>query len=877
MAKMIQLSIDGREISVEEGSTIIEAAEKAGIRIPTLCYHKKLLPFGACRICVVEVEQMKGRLIPSCSTPVSEGMVVKTSTEEVVKTRKTILELLLVHHPLDCPICDKAGECKLQDLVYEYGVDSNRFSDRKFAYEVDYRTPLIERNMNRCILCGMCIRVCEEIVGVGEHSFVNRGFRTKVSTDFDRPMNCEFCGQCINICPVGALNDRLFKFKARVWNLKRVHTICSYCSTGCTLTLDIKDGKILRVRGDDEKGANQGDLCVKGRFGFQYVTSPNRLTNPLLRKDNNLVEISWDDAFKIISERFREIKEKYGSNAIGGICSARLTNEEIYLFQKFMRTVIGTNNVDHSGGYTHKGFEVLGNYLGYPATTSSLKDIRNADTIFLVRSNLSETHPVIGMRVNLTVLRDEAKLIVASPQNIKFRRFATDYLKHRVGTEVALINGMIALILKEGLADKEFLNKNTEGLEELENSLTECTPEWVEKITGVEKGLLIKAAKTFATGKRGVIIISTGLGVSIGDEKIVQAAVNLALITGNLGKEGCGIVLLGEKNNSQGAVDMGALPGFLPGYQSLSDNLVREKFEQVWGKRLSSTPGLNALEMLEVGRVKALYLAGENPLISYPGQEQTRKALEGLEFLLVQDLFLTATAKFAHVILPAKSFAEKTGTYTSSERRIQRLSNALSGLGSVKSDLEIITQLGERLDSAFKGNIDLWEEIRRLVPFYQSVDLNKLGDDGIQWPCNLENQMGMPRLYEKGFPKGKVKLIPVIYEDLVEAFDREYPFILLTGSSQFHSGTLSVQASALNQVYPEGYIEMNERDVAERGLREDDSVIIKSRHGEFTAKVKISKKQSEGTIFVPYHFENLPVNVLTDRSMKYVRVKLERC
>lgn len=877
MAKMIHVTIDGKEIAVEEDTTIIEAAEKGGIRIPTLCYHKKLLPFGACRICIVEVEQMKGRLIPSCSTPVTEGMVINTHTELVIKTRKTTLELLLIHHPLDCPICDKAGECDLQNLVYEYGVDGNRFKDKKFEYQVDYVTPLVERNVNRCVLCGMCVRVCDEIVGVGEHSFVNRGFRTKISTDFDRPMDCEFCGQCINICPVGALNDRLFKFKSRVWDLTNVDTICSYCSTGCTLTLGMKNGKILRVRGDDEKGINKGDLCIKGRFGFQYVESPLRLSTPLVRKGDTLVEASWDEALKTVAEKFREIKKKQGSEAIGGICSARLTNEEVYLFQKFLRSVIGTNNVDHSGGYAHTGLEVMGKSLGYLASTNSLSDIRNADTIFLVRSNLSETHPVVGMRVNVAVKRDNAKLIVASPRNIKFRRFASAFLSHKVGTEVALINGMIAVILKEGLADKEYLSRRADGLEEFEKSVAGCTPEWVEKITGIKQNLLIKAARTFAAGKKAVIIISAGLGLPVGDEKIVRAALNLALITGNLGKEGAGIAVLGEKSNSQGAIDMGALPAYLPGHQNLLDSAIREKFEKAWGEKLSSRAGLGALEMLQEGKLKALYLAGENPLITHPGQNQTRKALAGLEFLVVQDLFLTPTAKLAHVVLPALSFAEKEGTYTNSERRVQRIRKALIGPGTAKSDLEIIQRLGEKMDFTLQGIREIWKEIIEIVPIYQCIDYIKLGDTGTQWPCNLENPQGTHRLYEQEFPKGKVRLMPVAYEDEIEADGSDYPFILLTDSAQFHSGTLSPQASALTQVCPEGYVEMNGKDAAGKGLKDDDAVVVKSRHGEVRAKVKMSRKQPEGVIFIPYHFENVPVNALTDRSMKYVRVNVERC
>jgi len=424
---MISLTIDDREIEVADGSTILEAAEAAGVFIPTFCYHKRLMPFGACRMCVVEVEQMKGRLVPSCSTPAANGMVVNTNTPAVRSARKTLLELLLVHHPLDCPVCDKGGECKLQDLVYEYEVSSNRFLDRKFSQPAETASHLIERNVNRCVLCGMCARVCEEMVGVAEISFVNRGFKTRIGTDFDRVLDCEFCGECVNICPVGALTDKLFKYKARSWELARTDTVCSYCSTGCTITLGVKNNRIYRVIGDDSIGANRGSLCAKGRFGYGYVSSPERMNSPLVRKGaEGLVRATWEEALAKIAEGLSAAKQKYGPDAIGGICSDRMTNEEAYLFQKFLRAVVGTNNIDHAGGYSYSGLmKGLKPALGMTAGTATLNDIRNADTIFILRSHLSETHPVVGYQVTMAVKRDERKLVVASERAIKHSRLAS--------------------------------------------------------------------------------------------------------------------------------------------------------------------------------------------------------------------------------------------------------------------------------------------------------------------------------------------------------------------------------------------------------------------------------------------------------------------
>ncbi len=449
---MIRLTIDQKEVHVPEGTTILEAAAQAGIRIPTLCYHEKLLPFGACRICVVEVEQMKGRLTPSCSTPVTEGMVVRTSTEQITMARKTVLELLLIHHPLDCPFCDKGGECQLQDLVYEYGIAHNRYKDKKSAHPIDYVSPLVERNTNRCVLCGMCVRVCDEVVGASELSMVNRGIRTKVTTDFDRPLNCEFCGECENICPVGALTDRLFKFKARAWEVHNVSTICSFCSTGCALQLSIKNGQIVRALGADAGAANQGSLCIKGRFGYGYVMSPERITQPLVRKNGTLVAATWDEALQAVAEGFKGIKATDGPDAIAGLCSARLTNEEAYLFQKFMRVVIGTNQIDNSGGYAHQGFSHgLRDAFGDAVVLPALKDLKDSDTFLVIRSNVSETHPVVGYRVNAAVKQNDAQLIVADPRRIKLARFASSYLAHKPGTEITLLNGIAQIILQEGL------------------------------------------------------------------------------------------------------------------------------------------------------------------------------------------------------------------------------------------------------------------------------------------------------------------------------------------------------------------------------------------------------------------------------------------
>ena len=878
---MVSLTIDEREVEIEEGSTILEAAQKAGILIPTFCYNRNLLPFGACRLCVVEVEQMKGRFVPSCSTPATNGMVVHTNTPEIRNARKTLLELLLVHHPLDCPVCDKGGECQLQNLAYEYEVTGNRFQDKKFEYPVDYYSPLVERNTNRCVLCGMCARVCDEVVGVSAISFVNRGFSTVIGTNFERVLNCEFCGECVNICPVGALTDKLFKYKARSWELEKVNTICSYCSTGCTLTLGVKGNRIYRIIGDDTIGVTKGSLCSKGRFGYQYITSPERMNSPLVKgEDGELVRATWEEALEKVAQGFKEVKLKHGSESIGGICSGRLTNEEVYLFQKLMRAALGTNNIDHAGGFSYSGLlKGFKSSLGYAANDITLTDVRRADVIFIIRSDLSETHPVVGYQVNMAVKRDESRLIVASNKTIKLNILAAISLIHKPNREIALLNGLIQTIISEDLYDREFVSSSTEGFEQLKAQVARYSGDYLEKITGVKEDKIREAARILSQGKRVCILLSSGLGIISDDEKLAQAAANLALLIGMVGREGSGIGFLGEKCNSQGTLDMGALPHLLPGFKEVSDEKGRNTFEEAWKASIPSQPGKSAFEMLtaaEKGEINALYLVGENPVVAYPDATQTRRALESLDFLVVQDLFLTPTAKCADVVLPVASFAEKSGTYTNFERRIQMLNCGLNRLEGVKTDLEIFKELSHKMGYEMTASMpeEVMREISALVPLYAGINYSQISEGGIKWGSPDGGKESS--LYDKGFSKVKARFVPVDIDDAVQELDREYPLLLTTGSVLFHSGSLSSKSPELNQVSPGGWMAMNPEDAGNYQLTDGQSVLLRSPRGEITVKVKINKKQTKGTVFVPYHFESQPVNTLTSKDLHPTFVEIRK-
>lgn len=875
---MVTVTIDGVQVIVPRGTMILQAAEKAGIKIPTLCHNKRLNPFGACRLCVVQQKGRRG-LMPACFNPVRNGMEILTNTPEVIKARKIQLQLILITHPLDCPVCDAGGQCQLQNLVYEYGVNSNPYKSEKANLPPDHVSAFIERNTNRCILCGMCVRICDEVVGANELSFLNRGFKTKIGTDFDRPLNCEFCGQCVSVCPVGALNDRTFLHKARVWDLKETNTTCAYCGVGCTLTVGTRDNRILRVRADEDLGVNQGNLCVKGRFGWEYVHSPERLTSPLIKKEGAFVKASWEEAIGLVVQRFKAIREEKGGADLAGLCSSRLSNEELYLFQKFMRGVLGTNHLDHSGGYSYAAHLALRESLGYAAATNSINEIHKADVIVALRSDLSETHPVIKSEVVLACKRRKARLIVVNSRKIYLNKFSALNLLLKPGTEVALVNGMMQVILKEGLANEEFINSRTEGVEALKRSLENYQPEKVEALTGVAAESIAEAARLYAKAPKGVILISTGSASGRRDAALAHAAGNLALLTGQIGKEGAGIFILGEKNNAQGALDMGVTPGLLPGYANLQDPAERGRFEKGWKMSIPPQPGMGALSILqaaEEGKIRGLYIVGENPLVTYPDSARTKKALAAVDFLVVQDLFLTETASLAKVVLPAATFAEKEGTFTNVERRVQRVRAALLPLGQARPDLWIFQEIAETWGASLgKASAkEVMQEVRSLVQLYGGMDYARLDSLGVQWPCPSLDHPGTPILYEKDFPRGKGKFIPAEFEEV--PVGTEFPWSLITGPTMIHSGSLSAMSPGLSRLLGESYVKIHPSDASKLDLAESQKVVLESKRGKINVRVSISGREAPGVLFVPYHFFSGGGHQLTGWDLGMTRVKVEK-
>jgi NADH-quinone oxidoreductase subunit G len=843
--QMIKLKIDEIEIEVEKGKTILEAAQSAGIRIPSLCHDHRLIPFGACRLCVVQ-QKGKPELLPSCFTPARNGMEITTQSPRISESRRLQLQLILLNHPMICPRCEKEGECDLQNLIYEYGVEETRYPWEPMISPADDRSLLLQRDSNKCILCGRCARICDEIQGMGELSFTRRGIKTAIDTDFHRPIQCEFCGQCMDTCPVGAITSDRFDYTAKSWELMETTTPCPYCGCGCLLTMGSKDGEVKRVFSDHDGGPSDGNLCVKGRFGWDFVDHPERIKTPLLRVNGAFKEASWEEALRHVAQELETIKDQYGSGAIAGMASSRLTNEEYYLFQKLFREAIGTDQIGYGGGSAYRGLtEGLAKTLGMAASTNSIQEIRKGDCILVIGVDPAATHPIIRNEIHLAIRRNRAQLIVLGSHDIGLTR-ATQIspmfhpsmtLVDKPGMEVSLLNAMIGTILREGLEDKGFIAEKTQGIEELKKKMATSPTskdEWLGIFPEAKKAEIEKAARAFAQAKKAMILIGSGLWSHIPPKEIAIAASNLALITGHLGKESSGILFLLDKCNAQGAIDIG--DGAKGGGWGLKD----------------------LIQMAEEGKVRAVYMVGENPLIAYPNTERLKKAIENLPCLVVQDLFMTETAKMAHVVLPASAFVEKSGTYTNLERRVQKLNPLRPPRNQSKPDFEIFLSLLRLLECPVPGETPeaVFEEICRQIPHYRGIQ------DGGQWPNNT------PYLYSDGFPNGKAKLIPV-EKASAPLIPEGYPFQLIQRPSLFQSGLLSAKSDALKMVSEKPYLEINLEDARALNIEEEEVIQVSTHEGRsLRMKVKLSSKPAPGVIITPY-----PCPIIDEAGVTPVKVE----
>ncbi|MCL5986102.1 MAG: formate dehydrogenase subunit alpha [Actinobacteria bacterium] len=869
----ITLNINGQKVSADAGSTVFQAAKKAGKYIPHLCYDEDMEPYGACRLCIVEIEGYRG-MPTSCTTPATDGMVVRTETEDINRVRKATVELLISNHPSDCLSCTSNQRCDLQKVAAYLGINQIRLRREINEIPKDNSNPYFTRDLSKCILCAKCVRACDEIRGVSCIDIAFRGFESFISTFNNRPIlesTCETCGECIRRCPTGALYP---KFEV-LPPTDQVETVCPYCGCGCGIVLGVRNNKVVSVAGNGENPVNKGCLCVKGRFGLDFVNAEDRLTDPLIKKDGTFVKVSWDEALNLISSRIKDTKEKYGADSIAGLSSAKCTNEENYVFQKFMRAAIRTNNVDHCARLCHASTVAgLANAYGSGAMTNSIHELEFANCILVTGSNTTEAHPIIALRIKDAVRKNNAKLIVADPRKIDLTRFAYIHLQHRPGTDVALFNGIMNVIFAEDLLDKQFIESRTENIEEARSVIKQYTPELVEKITGVPAPDIIEAAMTYAKAQNASIVYSMGITQHTTGTDNVLALANLAMLTGNIGRKGTGVNPLRGQNNVQGSCDMGALPNLLPGYQSVSDAAARARFEKRWGVALPDKPGLTVVEIMhriEEGAIKLLYIMGENPALSDPNINRTRKALENVDFLVVQDVFMTETAEYADVVLPGVTFAEKDGTFTNTERRVQQIKKALTPPGEAREDWEIICEVSKRVgyEMNYSDADEILDEIASLTPIYGGITFRRLTCEGIQWPCPDEEHPGTVFLHEKEFNRGRGKFHPTPFREAAELPDEEYPFLLTTGRylHQYHTGTLSRRSPGLDLICPAGTFEINPSDAKLLGIEQDDMVEVESRRGYLLAGAKISDGIKDGCIFMAFHFKEAAANLLTNDAL----------
>ena len=890
----VTLSINGKQVSVGDGASVLDAINQSGTYISQLCKDPDMKPIGACRTCLVNIDGMRG-FPASCSVPAADGMVVETETDRARDLRRGVLELTMSMFP-DSDDNSNGSYRELSIAAEHHGIDVSRWEGRS-REPVDVSNPVFDIAMDSCIMCGRCAQACQDgHQFIGAIDILGRGTEARIGTFMDRPLVesvCTTCGSCLASCPTGAIRVKSDPPET----VRTVATTCPYCGVGCGIQAKVDaNDHIIEVLDDPDNQSSLGMLCVKGRFGFSFVNHPDRIRKPLIRREGEFAEVEWEEALDYVAERLSE----YRGDAFGTLASAKATNEDGYIQQKFSRLVMGSNHIDHCTRLCHSpSVEAMLTSLGSGATSNSYIDYEEAGCLVIIGSDANSNHPVAASRMRRAVIERGAKLIIINPRRIDMCDYADLWLRPRPGTDVALLNAMAKVIVDEGLADADFVTDRTEGYDDWWNTVQKYDLDYAEKITGVSADEIAEAARIYASPPFSGSCLIWGMGITQHTMGTANAhgLLNLALVAGQLGRPGSGISPLRGQNNVQGCGDSGCLPDSLPGYQAIGVESVA-KFQTAWSNQaLPPKPGLVITEMvpaIDTGRIKAMYITGENPLLSEPDLNHAEETFKKLDFLIVQDIFMHETAEIADVILPATSFAEKDGTFTNSERRVQRVRKAVEPVGESRADWEIIRDVALRLSSKLGLELEhefdyghpseIFDEMASLMPIIAGISYDRLEKEGgIQWPCPAPDHPGTRFLYESDFPRGpRAKFVGFDQGPVAdETPSARFPLILNTGRTLYHwhGGTITRRADSLLARSPELTVGMNPADGDKYGIADGEWIRVRSRRGDLEARAVYTERQQMGEIFVPFvklqeHAANFLTNAALDPNSRIPEYKV---